>query len=296
MVFEDFKKQQREHQPNALDFEYCTGYLRQATRNGCFERTEDDTSIIWTRRQPNKDRYVIVASSGKNRVGIIESTSKELAKESEKDVVVKNVGRDLEVKLKASGFEDYRDDERWDYSKYDDNTYPQQIVDTEKCSSLEGPKYSSLREELMRFRRKVPIKVVPYKSKERVKSLLERWAEQMSRRDANMNYDELIRSHEDFIESNTAYLQFEILNPDSVVGFISLSEISRRCMGFNALINDFSYRNLYRAIMFEGIKIVNEHGYHFVNLQGSEDEDQHKSKRRFKAGTEIPKKHLVYRV
>lgn len=294
----DFKISQEQYQPEALDFEYNLGYLLQSTRNGVFVQVEGDTAIVYTRKSLDQNSsYVIVASAGKNPESLIEKTAKELVAESGRDVIVKNVGEDLESRLKAISFEDYTEEESWDnYSEYDDNTFPQQIVSTKEVGELRGPKYSSLREELSRFSREYSISLETYCNESDFDEILEKWAIQMEERDS-LNREETKRSHLMFKEKSLKFPQYIVREDNSreVIGFMSFSEISKNCLGFNALINDFSYRNLYRFMMHQGIKIANKLGYQYVNLQGSEDLNQYRSKRRFKANIEINKKHLVYR-
>lgn len=87
------------------------------------------------------------------------------------------------------------------------------------------------------------------------------------------------------------YSKYTIIG--DIMGLLCFSRISDSCLGFNALINDFSYRNLYRWMMHEGVRIAKTKGFRYLNIQGSEDADQYQSKQRFKAEIEIPKKHLV---
>lgn len=294
----DFKALQERYQPETLDFEYNLGYLLQATRNGAFNCVEDESIVVYTRKSLDEtSQYVIVASAGKDPISLMKKVTKELARESGRDVIVKNVGENLEIILKEKGFEDYTEEERWDSSsKYDDNTFPQQIVCTEKVSKLKGSKYSSLREELERFDRKYSVSIENYWDENDFELILDKWARQMEERE-NLDRKEAKRSHLMFRDKNPNFYQYVVRNDTSleIIGFLCFSEISKDCLGFNALINDFSYKNLYRYMMYQGIKIAQSLGYQYVNLQGSENSNQYRSKRRFKANLEIKKKHLVYR-
>lgn len=295
----NFKALQERYQPEALDFEYNLGYLLQATRNDTFICTEDETQVVYTRKSLDEiSPYVIVTSAGKDSVSLIERVAKELAKKSSRDIIAKNVGENLETRLKERGFEDYTEEERWDeISKYDDNTFPQQIVCTKEVSELRGSKYSSLREELKRFNREYSVSIEDYCDEKDFDTILEKWAKQMEERE-NLVQKEVERSHLMFREKKPYFFQYLVRDDTSgnVIGFMCFSRISENCLGFNALINDFSYRNLYRYMMYQGIKISYDLGYQYINLQGSEDLNQYRSKRRFKADIEIKKKHLVYRV
>ncbi len=80
-----------------------------------------------------------------------------------------------------------------------------------------------------------------------------------------------------------------------IIAFTNFSEISKTTLAYNMIIMNFDYRNLCRKLIYEGAQIAHSLGYEFLNIQGSETEKQHKSKRRFKAEIEIAKKHMAYR-
>jgi len=297
VTLEHFKELQRRYQPETVDFEYNTGYLMQATRNGTYIHTEDETAVIYTKKAADEgSQFVIVAAAGKDRSGLIMSAARSLSMMCPEAVIIKNVGEDLEPDLKCAGCSEYGCGDMWDsYAKYDDNTYPQLIVDAEECAGLKGSKYTRLREEMNRCKRDYSIDVVEYDDESAFDRLLDMWADRLAKSNG-IDKAEIKRSHEMFRPVRDEFFQHCVRDADTgaVIGFLSFSEISKNCLGFNALINDFSYRNLYRLMMFEGIKIADRLGYHYVNLQGSEDEAQYKSKLRFKPGIVISKKHLVY--
>ena len=298
MTLQHFKNLQEKNQPQVVDFEYSVGYIAQATRNGLYIATSDETAVVFTHRDDDPhSKYVIVVSSGLQRAELIRNIAPQLASSSQKDVIVKNVGADLESRLLQRGFEQYLPEEQWDnYARYDDNTFPQQVIDSEEYCGLRGSKYASLREELRRFERQYSLSLRPYETKDDISMLVRKWASQMKERNG-VNEDELLRSHQMFLDHNSDYVQYVVEDNKSgqIIGYMSFSKISDNTLGFNVLINDFSYRNLYRVMMDKGIEIAHDQGFRYINLQGSEDEAQYRSKRRFKAEIEIPKKHLVYR-
>ena len=304
----EFKKLQEKCHPDSLDFQHCMGYLVQALRNNSeysrYDRPhtimEGDNAIAYTTKSQSRTPYVIVSGVGKNVGGFIAREAQNLSNDSKDDVIVKNVGEDLELRLKEEGFEDYGDGENWDeHSKYDDNTFPQQVIDLEIYNPWGGSDYSKLREELKRFHRdySVVLKRVEDtpESTKNFRTLLSLWAQQMFERKSIREMD-LFVSQVMFSPGNFD-IQYEFNDSETgdLVGFLSFDEISRSCLGLNAIINDFSYWNSYRFMTHTATNIAKEHGYRYLNLQGSEDAGQYQSKRRFKAQIEIPKKHLVYR-
>ena|SRR3989338_1576724 len=82
--------------------------------------------------------------------------------------------------------------------------------------------------------------------------------------------------------------------PRTPCGDFFFSEVSPKCLGYNVLVNDFEYRNLYRMLMLEGARISDSLVYQYLNIQGSEDTNQYISKRRMKAEFEIQKEHLIF--
>ncbi len=287
------QKLKDKYHPNILDFEYCTGYIKQATRYNLTSLTSEDSLIFAGTKNENLDSSpVIVVAIGKDRAEQIIKYAKHLAESHQQDVIIKNVGLGLEEKLKEVGFEDYSFDEAWlDESKYDDNTFPQQVVNVQDCLSLQGSKYRRLRSELRRFDKRYGLDVRK-STGNNFRRILNQWAEQMAER-IEVNEDYYLDSNQ-MLDLELAYDIFDN-KTNNLIGYLSFSEISEKCLGFNSLMNDYNYKNSYRRFMFEAVRIARDLGYPFLNLQGSEDYGQHKSKRVFQAEIEIPKKHLVYR-
>lgn len=96
-VFARFKELQQQYQPDALDFEYCVGYLFQAARNGLHVVSYPKTEVIYTRKSRAQDSEpVIIAAAGEDRIAAIKETARYLRGSCGKDIIIKNVGKDLE--------------------------------------------------------------------------------------------------------------------------------------------------------------------------------------------------------
>ena len=279
------------------DFELCNGYILQATRNYFDSRKFSDGIVIFTKKLYG-DNFVVVTSAGTNRAENIYTVAKELFENSSKHVVIKNVGKELESKLLKLGCRHYRVDERWDdKSKYDDNTFSEQVLDAKRLHELVGPDFKSLREEQTRFNREYQIEVKKWEGCDPkvVEGVLKKWIDNMHLRN-DWNKDELRASHEMFCDSRGDLIHFGVYDSKNgnLIGFLVFSEISPKCLGYNVLVNDFEYKNLYRILMLEGARIADSLGYQYLNIQGSEDTSQYLSKRRLKAEIEIPKEHLIF--
>jgi hypothetical protein len=282
---------------NICDFEFCNGYILQATRNGMWSRRFDDGIVIFTKKR-NSENYVVVACAGNNRAIKIAGVAKELFEYSNRPVVIKNVSKETECGLLERGCRHYRVNEWWDdLSKYDDNSFPEQVLSSTSLVSLDGPNFQSLREERARFDREYKIEVRKWEVCRQVvvEEILKKWIDNMHIRN-NWDEGELRLSHELFCNSHSDLIHFGVydLNTGALIGYLAFSEISTKCLGYNVLVNDFEYRNLYRMLMLEGARIADSLGYQYLNIQGSEDTNQYLSKRRMKAAFEIQKEHLIY--
>jgi len=295
-ILKKYRQLIKEYHSGAKDFEFCNGYIIQATRNGLGYTDFEDGLVLFTKRKDGNS-FVIVSSVGRDRAERIHIVAEAMWHSTNEVVYVKNVRRELESKLLGLGLRHYRQEESWNtQARYDDNTFPEQVVDVKKLRELQGPKYQSLREELNRFGRKYTIKVKLCKkcSLHKVRGLLAGWVENMHQRNG-WDKKELHRSHEVLLARRKDFFRYRVNDEkNKPIGFLVFSEVSPQCLGYNALINDFNYQNLYRKLLFEGARIADEAGYHYLNLQGSEDEDQYLSKRRLKASLEIRKTHLVF--
>lgn len=292
-----FRNFVNKYHPNSCDFEFCNGYILQATRNGLWSRKFDDGIVIYTKKR-DAENFVIVACAGNNRGIKISDTAKELFENSGKPILIKNVGKDIEQELLKSGCRHYKVDEWWDnQSKYDDNSFPEQVLNAKQLINLEVPNFQSLREEKARFNREYKIEARRWEvcNLETVEEILKKWIDNMYLRN-DWKKEELRASHELFCNSRADLIHFGIydLNHDKLIGFLVFSEVSSKCLGYNVLVNDFEYRNLYHMLVLEGARIADSLGYSYLNIQGSEDTNQYLSKRRMKAEFEIQKEHLVF--
>ena len=289
----------RTHEP-PQDFEYCEGYILQATRN--FPRViyHNENIAFVSRKDTNPDsNYVVILADGFDQIGMIKKVCKFLYLESLSPVILKNIGEVLEDKLKSQeGFRGYKEDEQWnEYARYDDNTHPQILIHNKTFLDLEGPEYQKLREKLNWFDRRYNLEVIPYSSEyhEIFDQLLYKWSEQMHNMHG-VTTEELVKSHLMYRDVKDYYYQYLLRDKQSQkwAGFLCASSISETTCGFNALLNDFEIKESYRKMMYKMIEISTRLGFLYTNLQGSETEEQFETKEWFVPQKLIHKKHLVY--
>ncbi len=293
-ILKRFKELQMQYQPETQDFCYSLGYIQQATRNGLYVDEDETNSVIYTKRHQKSDQLVIIASAGQDRDKYIAESAVRLVNASQKPIIIKNV--DTMTTLYQYGCRDYTPTEKWDnLSRYDDNTFPQQVVSVNDACSLRGKNYRKLRWEMKRFDEGALLEVHPYTSPALFDFLMDKWVRDICIR-TGCDEEEARRSNMMYrIPDPDIYHQFQIKDyRHHWLGIINFSHISMTTLAYNMMIVNPEYRNIYRRCIYEGIKIAQKLGYEYLNLQGSETLGQHLSKRRFKANIEIPKKHMVY--
>ena len=290
----------RIHTSPPFDFEYCEGYLLQATRNFPKVLYSGENIVFVTKKQNTGDSsYVIVFSEGFDRVDALVQASAYLYRKSNLPVILKNVDTALMKQLKKlTGFREYKESEGWgEYAKYDDNTFPQIIIHNRSLLNFEGPTYKNLREKLNWFDRRYVLEVVRYSEEhaDAFDDLLERWARQMQEMH-HVAKEEFLESHYPFREVKNYYYQYLLRDRRSEkwVGYLCGSACSESVFGFNALINDFGIQELYRKMMYKMIEISTRLGFSYTNLQGSETMKQYQTKEWFAPDRLIHKTHLLY--
>jgi DNA-binding Lrp family transcriptional regulator len=148
-----FREIFRRYYTTKKDFEFCNGYIMQATRNLPMVAYLDSDIIFFSKKGKDKDsNYVIVTGIGNNLTNSLSYLSKYLYKKSKKPIIIKNVSEEMGNELNKIGFRDYRRDEFWDTrAKYDDNTFPQIIIRNKDLLNMKGSEYKKLREEISLF-------------------------------------------------------------------------------------------------------------------------------------------------
>jgi hypothetical protein len=205
-------------------------------------------------------------------------------------IILKNVSLEEVESLRKVGFDMYSEKEFWDKScKYDDQTFPQRIVNIEKLLDLKGGKYKNLRRVLRLFKKNNPnILVSRYIEKDHKKSI----SRLLKNRDLEI---------EAFSEAYQAILKMDlngndhcqILKTNDVIGFSLSDKISKSCVAFSTIIHDSSIPNLSSFIAYETAKIAQIQGYKYFNFQGSETKGLDQWKRKFNPQISLEKTHMI---
>lgn len=281
-------------------FEFCPGYLTQATRN--FPRVahwDNNIAFVTKKTSASSSNFVIVVAAGLNMVLFTNKLAQYLFSKSRKPVILKNIDSSMEKELLClEGFRNYYPNESWNsYARYDDQTFPQILIQNKLFLNMQGSEYAKLREKLNWFDRRYNIEVIPYGANDFhiFETLLHQWSKDMHTMHG-VTEKELIASHLMYGELKDYYYQYLVYEKATrkYVGYLCFSTISEDVCGFNALINDFGYPELYRKMMYKGIEIAHRLGFTYTNLQGSETQEQFGVKQWFVPQKLILKKHLIY--
>ena len=276
----------------SLDFNLCNGYIVQSTRASIESCFDEENIVILTRKG---DIPVITTWTGKQPITLI---GRLVSNFPGKRIVIKNVDEKIKGSLSILGFKDYGEYDSWDAaSKYDDNSYPELVLNTEKLVSLEGSEFQSLREDLNRFNREYNISVEEFSNFDfsLIQELFTTWISSMS--DRNGWAERQLVDSTKVLFTNQYGIKNYIIKDElngRVIGWMNFSECSKKCLGFNVLVNDFEYYNLYRIMILKACGIAQELGYEYLNIQGSEDEGQYISKLRMKPEVQLKKVHMVH--
>jgi hypothetical protein len=284
---------------DALDFELSVGYVHQATRHGFGAVIAVDNVTLFS-QDPGKDRSVIVASAGRNRAVCITAVARQLHRASRRPVVVKNVGPVLARELRGLGLRDYAEGEHWrPWAPRDDNTFPEQVLETRALAQLKGRPYRKLRHERNQFLRRHGLDVCPRPGArsggEGAERLVTAWAARLARR-TGLGPEDLADTVRGLLVPLPGLLHYEVRDRGTaaLVALFVLSPVSRACLAFNALVSDPDYPGSFRVWVMAAATLARDLGYQWLNVQGSEDRAQHLSKRKLRPVVELPKTHLVF--
>lgn len=293
-----FRSFVKSHRPvDNDDIKDSWAYTLQATRNLPMKYFSEDILVLLTVKD---DRSAIVipnyfVPSEQQLADVV----KILCSSTGLPVVLKNVDDTPEAvnKLRAFGFSPYAPGERWDAdSRYDDQTYPQAVLDLNKLappagfSQPLGPAYYQLRK---RLKHSSNLKITFYdqqKDYAQTESLLHAQAESRDNSVYAANHLFLVMPP----SANAFSLTFSING--QALGFSLLDRISDTTAAWNSIIYDRRFSpNLSSRITFESAMFVKSRGFTKLNLQGSETAGLNQWKKTFVPCRQIPKTHLIYR-
>lgn len=269
-----------------LNFEDSWAYIVQATRECPWKYLADDSLIIFTLK-PDRTALVIPNYFVRS-LDALKHIIDSLGKIFSLPIILKNVGCDEFPGLRSIGFRRYAETEAWDKrTKYDDQTFPQTVIEIEPTIAMRGRRFEDLRREM---RNSSGIRSRLYERKEDL-PFVER-----------LLHDKAIRLGSGVYSAEMPFLDMETTDGrystvhfigERLVGFSLDDAISRDCIAHNAVIRDYSVRSLFTAISMASAENAHEKGFRYMNMQGAETEGLHRWKMKFKPVAYIEKTHLV---
>ena len=145
-----FQKTILKFRPLTNHYEDSWGYIIQATRYGGFKWYDKRTgSLILFGRKSKEDNILVVPNFIAKISYLKDVLNKIMEQENISKVIIKNVNPLDKLLFLAQGFREYKDDESWDkYAPYDDQTFPQLVIDLNRLAVPKGRQYRNLRTAL----------------------------------------------------------------------------------------------------------------------------------------------------
>ena len=282
--------------PSSKYYEDSWGYIIQSTRHNGFKWFDPVThSLIFFGRKSKTDKTVVIPAyfaSTVNLIRIIQTIQKGLGVSK---VILKNVNMDDVASLKSFGFREYKKNESWSKdARFDDQTFPQQIVDIALVKEMKGKKFRHLRKELRRNSH-LSIRAYRKNDEEHVLRIFALKDGTMSKtkdeKEAGMYYE----SHIMYPMAHVNKFVIVDRNTNEIIGFTAFSTISENhaalfCSLFipgRKLVAIWGIYHTLCKMLDKGIKTVNFGG---CEALGSYAFVHH----RFQPVAEIRKTHLIY--
>lgn len=281
--------------PFSKNYEDSWGYIIQSTRyNGYKICDPKSNSLLFFGNKSDSNKTPVITNANatinflKNAIQEIQNTTQQTK------VIIKNVDKKEKRNFLKNGFREYTEKEIWDKdAPFDDQTYPQVIIDLEKLYKKRGNTYQHLRTALNKLKSRDPIYIRPYKKtdKEDVLKVFSTRDNKTQSHKKNMYYD----SHKMFPDAKLDKYVVCSYNNHAILGFTAISKINSQTVALVAAI--FKNKDNYTSTAgtFLTLKRQYEKGYKFANLGGSEAKNMYQFKKeKFIACDEIEKIHLIY--
>lgn len=281
--------------PHSINYEDSWGYIIQACRYNGFKWYDPETGylIFWGQKSEKDPTLVIPNFFAKPDYLASAIKAVQIYKNSPK-VILKNISHSDAKALIHSGFRYYRRDEVWSgMAKYDDQTYPQLILDLNKLSAAQGRSYRNLRTAL---NKNVNVRFRKYN-----KADLEKVLEIFALRDGNTpnspskEHGMYYASHAVYPGANIGKYVVEEIKTGKILGFLASSDISNE---YTALVASIFIPGVKVASiwgMYQALMEKRKEGFHQINIGGFETEGTYNFLRRtFRPVAQLKRLHLIY--
>ncbi len=289
------KKSVQLFRPNSIRYEDSWGYIIQATRYGGFKWYDPKTgSLIFFGRKSFDDETLIVPNFFAEPDYLIKVVNKLQDILQVSKTILKNINPNEISQFIPYGFREYAINERWNTQyKFDDQTYPQVILDLKKVIPAKGRMFHPLRKAL---HKNPNVAIRKYKVSDK-KAVLEIFA---------LNDGNKLSAPEKesgmFFASHVMYPAADIdkyvitdNKTNKILGFTATSDISPKAVSLVASLLKPNTGSMGVWAMYQTLVKKYLEGFQIVSLGGSETENTFKFKlEKFHPVELLYKTHLIY--
>lgn len=289
------QKTVRHLRPNSKNYEDSWGYIIQSTRYGGFKWYNPKTgSLIFFGRKSATDPTLVVPSyfvSPENLAHIIHKIEISF---NVFHTIIKNVNSEEIGTFTPYGFRPYKKTEGWvPVARFDDQTYPQLIVNLKKTVEAQGTHFQNLRTTL---NKKPSLEMRRYRDSNRdavLKLLI------MKDSMINKNFDTLngmyYVSHAMYPDADVDKYVIIDKNTQEILGFTATSKITTEDTTLIASIFKPGARIASIWGIYKTIETKYKEGYVRINLGGNESKETFNfMQEKFRPVEVLYKTHLVY--
>ena len=281
------------YHPQSLFYEDSWGYVMQATRYQGFKYYNADSDLlIFGGYKSPQDRTISVPVFFGDHRDVVKVLNT-ISQERNCRIILKNVSPSDVDSLCRYGLRKYTDGESWSPEAiYDDQTYPQVIVDLNELIPCHGRAYHKLTNLLNRVNLSGGYEMLPYSSthKSEVINLIEEKDHQCS-----CNSNPYWEAHKMYLEDVEDSNRYVITEDGYVKGFIVTSSISSTATALCAALFRCGSKKDSAWGMYHVLVQEFQNGFKYANLGGSETVGVFEFKRQtFKPSMLIERTHLVW--
>jgi len=289
------QKAVKQRRPKSKNYEDSWGYVIQATRNNGFKWYDrQNKALIFFGRKKSSDSRLVVPTffaEPKYLAQVLDTLQKELKTTK---TIIKNVNVEEITTFLPYGFRAYKDNESWDsFARFDDQTYPQQVINLDSLALHKGGPYKNLRTAL---HKNPALSIRKYSSDDKEKVL-----DLFALKDGNTP-DSKDKTMGMYYTSHALYASADVdkyvicdKTTGGIIGFTATSNISPKTAAYVASIFKPGIKVASVWGIFHTLLIKHQEKYKYMNLGGCETEGTYNFMRRtFQPEEKIKKTHLVY--
>lgn len=281
--------------PNSKNYEDSWGYIIQATRYGGFKWYDSHTgSLIFFGRKSETDSTLVIPAYFSDLEYLVYIVNRIYKAFNNKKVILKNVNTEEIISLMSHGFRMYEKNEGWDKeAQFDDQTFPQLVVDLKKTIEARGSGFRNLRSALKKI---TNIRMRKYTHSDR-NEVLEIFSlkDKQSKHALQKAKNSYFVSHEMYPDAEIEKYVFFDTHTKEILGFTATSDISSKITALVAALFKPEAKNANIWGIYQTFIQKYREGYQFANLGGCEfKHTYHFTREKFRPLEEIGKSHLVY--